>query len=148
MCLCKTTQVVYNTFYAVEHPYFIWSSMCDLIHCHFAALSVRAVCGESKSGQSILPCDGRRGIRTPGAINPVVFKTTAIDHSAILPLLIIPHYANNWKGFLYISLLHPAIHPCICTELALQAVSQAGSINALPTYGRSTFGTITEPSAC
>jgi hypothetical protein len=31
---------------------------------------------------------GRRGIRTPGAVNPAVFKTAAIDHSAILPRLV------------------------------------------------------------
>src|SRR5579883_1331610 len=28
---------------------------------------------------------GGRGIRTPGAVNPAVFKTAAIDHSAIPP---------------------------------------------------------------
>src|SRR5205823_2379440 len=34
---------------------------------------------------------GGRGIRTPGAVNPAVFKTAAIVHSAIPPLLSIPH---------------------------------------------------------
>ncbi len=32
-----------------------------------------------------MPLTGERGIRTPGAINPAVFKTAAIDHSAISP---------------------------------------------------------------
>jgi hypothetical protein len=32
--------------------------------------------------------NGGRGIRTPGAVNPAVFKTAAIVHSAIPPFLL------------------------------------------------------------
>jgi hypothetical protein len=32
--------------------------------------------------------NGGKGIRTPGAVNPAVFKTAAIDHSAIPPQVI------------------------------------------------------------
>src|SRR5690242_17522254 len=41
---------------------------------------------------------GGRGIRTPGAVNPAVFKTAAIDHSAIPPLRSVPHLSLLWKS--------------------------------------------------
>src|SRR5947209_20190507 len=40
---------------------------------------------------------GGRGIRTPGAVNPAVFKTAAIVHSAIPPLQSIPHPLSTLK---------------------------------------------------
>src|SRR5205807_8299735 len=45
--------------------------------------------------QVIYLLNGRRGIRTPGAVNPAVFKTAAIDHSAILPCTSLPQVP--WK---------------------------------------------------
>src|SRR6266700_3706840 len=42
--------------------------------------------------------NGGRGIRTPGAVNPAVFKTAAIVHSAIPPLPTIPQPSTDWKG--------------------------------------------------
>src|SRR5207302_8950362 len=41
---------------------------------------------------------GGRGIRTPGAVNPAVFKTAAIDHSAIPPCISLPHDLSKMEG--------------------------------------------------
>src|SRR6266705_604238 len=41
---------------------------------------------------------GGRGIRTPGAVNPAVFKTAAIVHSAIPPMDSVTYIHPVWKG--------------------------------------------------
>ncbi len=41
---------------------------------------------------------GGRGIRTPGAVNPAVFKTAAIVHSAIPPDDSVTYRYPIWKG--------------------------------------------------
>src|SRR5260221_11564642 len=40
--------------------------------------------------KGVIAFSGGRGIRTPGAVNPAVFKTAAIDHSAIPPRMGFP----------------------------------------------------------
>jgi hypothetical protein len=49
-------------------------------------------------GSPHYPGNGGKGIRTPGAVNPAVFKTAAIDHSAIPPLITITYLAGLEKG--------------------------------------------------
>jgi hypothetical protein len=61
----------------------------DAEHCsgtNDSALSHRGMALEERVGSFTLSTGGGRGIRTPGTLpGTVVFKTTAIDHSAIPP---------------------------------------------------------------
>src|SRR5712692_2549828 len=41
---------------------------------------------------------GGKGIRTPGAVNPAVFKTAAIDHSAIPPCISLPQDLSKMEA--------------------------------------------------
>ena len=58
------------------------------LHTELLPLEAPEICLDRSSNireKSAVACGGGRGIRTPGAINPAVFKTAAIDHSAIPP---------------------------------------------------------------
>jgi hypothetical protein len=61
------------------------------LHTELLPLKAPEIClGHSTqySRKGAIASGGGRGIRTPGAVNPAVFKTAAIDHSAIPPLTV------------------------------------------------------------
>ena len=50
----------------------------------------------NKKGNDALLAEGK-GFRTPGAVNPAVFKTAAIDHSAIPPCNSLPQRLSKME---------------------------------------------------
>ena len=119
--------------------------------------------GRTQPDYATSPCPcrwlpgGRRGIRTPGSLSAtVVFKTTALVHSAILPGRRRGAGSMSWPGDRQRA---PIIGTTRCkSTMSVRWVTRFGGGPAKPyaavisdkppMYGRITSGKCTEPSSC